>query len=129
MSERLKDILLGAGVVVCLGLATLIGYGIGRKRAQKSVLVVATNALAIHPENTCFSVVCKFSSRETRPTRDKNGTKPQENKVDERSVPNVGSPDPCSIRKGTLLSRNRQRFPPQTAIRQRERENPLYHGR
>lgn len=38
MSDRIKDILLGAGVVVCLGLATLVGYGIGLKKAQKAVL-------------------------------------------------------------------------------------------
>ena len=45
------------------------------------LLVVAVTNSPKHDFNRCKSATCKFLFRDTKSARDKNGTKPQENKI------------------------------------------------
>jgi len=56
----------------------------------------------------CKSVTCKILFRETNPERDKNGTKPQENKIKNASSPTSLVVDFSFLCKGTILSREKQ---------------------
>lgn len=56
----------------------------------------------------CKSVTCKFLLREKNPRRDKNGTKPQENKIKNASSPTSLVVDFFFLCKGTILSRELQ---------------------
>ena len=53
-------------------------------------------------------ITCKIPFRETNPGRDKNGTKPQENKIKNASSPTSLVVDFSFLCKGTILSREKQ---------------------
>lgn len=59
----------------------------------------------------CKSVTCKFLLREKNPRRDKNGTKPQENKIKNASSPTSLVVDFSFLCKGTILSRENKQNP------------------
>ena len=54
------------------------------------------------------SITCQISFRETNPGRDKNGTKPQKNKIKNASSPTSLVVDFSFLCKGTILSRELQ---------------------
>lgn len=56
----------------------------------------------------CKSDICDFPFSETNPRRDKNGTKPQENKIKNASSPTSLVMDFSFLCKGTILSREKQ---------------------
>ena len=56
----------------------------------------------------CKPTTCKILFRETNPGRDKNGTKPQENKIRNASSPTSLVVDFSFLCKGTILSRELQ---------------------
>lgn len=56
----------------------------------------------------CKPATCKILFRETNPKRDKNGTKPQENKIKNASSPTSLVVDFSFLCKGTILSRELQ---------------------
>lgn len=56
----------------------------------------------------CKPTTCKILFRETNPGRDKNGTKPQENKIKNASSPTSLVVDFSFLCKGTILSRELQ---------------------
>ena len=56
----------------------------------------------------CKSATCKILFHEKNPRRDKNGTKPQENKIKNASIPTSLVMDFSSLCKGTILSREKQ---------------------
>lgn len=56
----------------------------------------------------CKSATCKILFHEKNPRRDKNGTKPQENKIKNASSPSSLVMDFSFLCKGTILSREKQ---------------------
>lgn len=56
----------------------------------------------------CKSATCKILFHEKNPRRDKNGTKPQENKIKNASSPTSLVMDFSFLCKGTILSREKQ---------------------
>ena len=68
------------------------------------LLVVAVTNSPKHDFNRCKSVIYKFLSRDTKSARDKNGTKPQKNKVKNTS-PEISLVEYlCFVCKGTNFS-------------------------
>lgn len=75
------------------------------------LLVVSAFLRSLAVTTLCKPNACKILFRETKPGRDKNGTKPQENKIKNASSPVSLAVDfsfPC---KGTILSREKQTIP------------------
>lgn len=68
------------------------------------LLVVAVTNSPKHNFNSCKSATCKFLFRDTKSARDKNGTKPQKNKV-KNTLPEISLVEYlCFVCKGTNLS-------------------------
>ena len=68
------------------------------------LLVVAVTNSPKHDFNRCKSVIYKFLSRDQKSARDKNGTKPQKNKV-KNTLPEISIVEYlCFVCKGTNLS-------------------------
>ena len=68
------------------------------------LLVVAVTNSSKHDFNRCKSVIYKFLSRDQKSARDKNGTKPQKNKV-KNTLPEISIVEYlCFVCKGTNLS-------------------------
>ena len=68
------------------------------------LLVVAVTNSPKHDFSRCKSVIYKFLSRDTKPARDKNGTKPRKNKV-KNTLPEISLVEYlCFVCKGTNLS-------------------------
>lgn len=68
------------------------------------ILVVAVTNSPKHDFSRCKSVIYKFLSRDTKPARDKNGTKPRKNKV-KNTLPEISLVEYlCFVFKGTNLS-------------------------
>lgn len=68
------------------------------------LLVVAVTNSPKHDFSRCKSVIYKFLSRDTKPARDKNGTKPRKNKV-KNTLPEISIVEYlCFVCKGTNLS-------------------------
>lgn len=72
------------------------------------LLVVSTIPSAYTYSSCCCSVFCDFMFREANLKRDKNGTKPQENKIKNASSPTSLVVDFSFLCKGTILSRELQ---------------------
>lgn len=72
-------------------------------------LLVVSAFLHFHLFTTlCKSATCKILFHEKNPRRDKNGTKPQENKIKNASSPTSLVMDFSFLCKGTILSREKQ---------------------
>lgn len=72
-------------------------------------LLVVSAFLCFLPFTThCKPTTCKILFREANPGRDKNGTKPQENKIKNASSPTSLVVDFSFLCKGTILSRELQ---------------------
>ena len=72
-------------------------------------LLVVSAFLHLLPFATlCKPTTCKILFRETNSKRDKNGTKPQENKIKNASSPSSLVMDFSFLCKGTILSREKQ---------------------
>lgn len=66
--------------------------------------------------STCKSTTFKILFRETNPRRDKNGTKPQENKIKNALCPEALVTDSSFHREGTILSHDYQTFLRESAV-------------
>ena len=73
-----------------------------------SILVVSVFLRFLSLATFCKPTICKILFRETNPGRDKNGTKPQENKIKNASSPASLVMDFSFLCKGTILSREKQ---------------------
>lgn len=72
------------------------------------LLVVSAFLCFLLLATLCKPTTCKILFRETNPGRDKNGTKPQENKIKNASSPTSLVVDFSFLCKGTILSRELQ---------------------
>ena len=72
------------------------------------LLVVSVFLRFLSLATFCKPTICKILFRETNPGRDKNGTKPQENKIKNASSPASLVMDFSFLCKGTILSREKQ---------------------
>ena len=72
------------------------------------LLVVSVFLRFLSLATFCKPTICKILFRETNPGRDKNGTKPQENKIKNASSPASFVMDFSFLCKGTILSREKQ---------------------
>ncbi len=72
------------------------------------LLVVSVFLRFLSLATFCKPAICKILFRETNPGRDKNGTKPQENKIKNASSPASLVMDFSFLCKGTILSREKQ---------------------
>lgn len=72
------------------------------------LLVVSVFLRFLSLATFCKTTICKILFRETNPGRDKNGTKPQENKIKNASSPASLVMDFSFLCKGTILSREKQ---------------------
>lgn len=72
------------------------------------LLVVSVFLRFLSLATFCKPTICKILFRETNPGRDKNGTKPQENKIKNASSPASIVMDFSFLCKGTILSREKQ---------------------
>ena len=77
-------------------------------RLAGTVLVVSAFLHFLLFTNLCKSATCKILFHEKNPRRDKNGTKPQENKIKNASSPTSLVMDFSFLCKGTILSREKQ---------------------
>lgn len=77
-------------------------------KKSKSLLVVSAFLRFLLYSIICKSDICDFPFSETNPRRDKNGTKPQENKIKNASSPTSLVMDFSFLCKGTILSREKQ---------------------
>lgn len=77
-------------------------------KKSKSLLVVSAFLCFLLLATLCKPTTCKILFRETNPGRDKNGTKPQENKIKNASSPTSLVVDFSFLCKGTILSRELQ---------------------
>ena len=82
------------------------------------LLVVSAFLRFLPLVNFCKPTTCKILFRETNPGRDKNGTKPQENKIKNASSPASLVMDFSFLCKGTILSREKQANSPKYAVTQ-----------
>lgn len=76
--------------------------------SYKLFLVVSVFLRFLSLATFCKPTICKILFRETNPGRDKNGTKPQENKIKNASSPASLVMDFSFLCKGTILSREKQ---------------------
>ena len=74
----------------------------------RAILVVSVFLRFLSLATFCKPTICKILFRETNPGRDKNGTKPQENKIKNASSPASLVMDFSFLCKGTILSREKQ---------------------
>ena len=72
------------------------------------LLVVSVFLRFLSLATFCKPTICKILFRETNPGRDKNGTKPQENKIKNALCRTSLAVNTLSRHKGTLLSREYQ---------------------
>lgn len=77
-------------------------------KKSKSLLVVSAFLHFLLFTTLCKSATCKILFHEKNPRRDKNGTKPQENKIKNASSPTSLVMDFSFLCKGTILSREKQ---------------------
>ena len=77
-------------------------------RGARAILVVSAFLHFLLFTTLCKSATCKILFHEKNPRRDKNGTKPQENKIKNASSPTSLVMDFSFLCKGTILSREKQ---------------------
>lgn len=100
---------------LCIGLG-FIDFGVINliykrlKQRNNAVRILVVSAFLHFPLFTtlCKSATCKILFHEKNPRRDKNGTKPQENKIKNASSPSSLVMDFSFLCKGTILSREKQ---------------------
>lgn len=90
------------------GVINLIYKRLKQRNNAVRILVVSVFLRFLSLATFCKPTICKILFRETNPGRDKNGTKPQENKIKNASSPASLVMDFSFLCKGTILSREKQ---------------------
>lgn len=90
------------------GVINLIYKRLKQRNNAVRILVVSAFLCFLLLATLCKPTTCKILFRETNPGRDKNGTKPQENKIKNASSPTSLVVDFSFLCKGTILSRELQ---------------------
>lgn len=112
-----NGILIGSGLVFSIfaTLIVMLAQGIALQRMSLAAIIIAMGMLVVSAflcflllATLCKPTTCKILFRETNPGRDKNGTKPQENKIKNASSPTSLVVDFSFLCKGTILSRELQ---------------------